>query len=90
MKEVIDLEPFADKWSAFGWTVHEIDGHDISEIESTLRKIPFEEDRPSCIIAHTIKGKGISFMERKLLWHYRSPQDEEFKAALDEIEGERS
>jgi transketolase len=89
VKEVMDLEPFADKWRAFGWGVREIDGHDINEIETTLSKLAFEEGRPSCVIAHTIKGKGISFMENKLLWHYRSPQGEEFEAALAELEAHK-
>ena len=86
VKEVIDLAPFADKWRAFGWSVREIDGHSIEEIETTLQTLPFELDRPSCIIAHTVKGKGVSFMEDKLLWHYRSPQGEELEAALKELE----
>ena len=86
VKEVIDLAPFADKWRTFGWSVREIDGHSIEEIETTLQTLPFELDRPSCIIAHTVKGKGVSFMEDKLLWHYRSPQGEELEAALKELE----
>jgi len=85
VKEVMDLEPFADKWRAFGWRVSEIDGHDVETIASTLAKVPFETGKPSCIIAHTIKGKGISFMENDLLWHYRTPQGDEFLAALAEL-----
>lgn len=84
-KEVLDLEPFAAKWRAFGWAVEEIDGHNLQEIEKCFRKIPFENGRPSCVIAHTIKGKGVSFMENSLLWHYRTPQGEEFIAALEEL-----
>ncbi len=87
VEEVVGLEPFADKWRAFGWAVREIDGHNIAEIEKVLSEIPFEEGRPSCIIAHTVKGKGVSFMENKLLWHYRTPQGEEFEAALAELKG---
>lgn len=88
VKEVIDLDPLAEKWRSFGWSVREIDGHNLSEIEDTLSNIPFEEERPSCVIAHTIKGKGISFMEDKLLWHYRSPQDDEFEAAMAELKAQ--
>lgn len=84
-REVMDLDPFADKWSAFRWGIREVDGHDLVAIESALNDVPFEVGRPSCIIAHTVKGKGVSFMEDKLLWHYRSPQQEEFEAALDEL-----
>jgi len=63
----------------------EADGHDVETIASTLAKVPFETGKPSCIIAHTIKGKGISFMENDLLWHYRTPQGDEFLAALAEL-----
>ena len=87
VKEVMDLEPFADKWRAFGWAVREIDGHDLQAIEETLTGIPFARGRPSCVIAHTVKGKGVSFMENKLLWHYRTPQGEEYEAALAELDG---
>jgi len=89
VEEVMGLEPFADKWRAFGWSVREIDGHDVNEIASTLSAVPFTAGRPSCVIAHTVKGKGISFMEDKLLWHYRSPQGEEFAAALAELKGQK-
>ena len=85
VEEVINLEPFADKWRSFGWAVREIDGHDFLEIHDTLTHVPFEAGRPSCVIAHTVKGKGVSFMEDKLLWHYRSPQGEEYEAALAEL-----
>src|SRR6266581_3714191 len=71
VKEVLDLEPFGAKWRAFGWAVREIDGHNFVAIVAALESVPFEEDRPSCVIAHTIKGKGVSFMEGELLWHYR-------------------
>jgi transketolase len=86
VKEVMNLDPFADKWRTFGWTVREIDGHNLNEIETVLDQVPYEPDRPSCVIAHTVKGKGVSFMEDKLLWHYRSPQGREFEAALAELE----
>ncbi|HXG48974.1 MAG TPA: transketolase [Methylomirabilota bacterium] len=88
VEEVINLEPFAEKWRSFGWAVREIDGHDVLEVEDTLIQVPFEAGRPSCVIAHTVKGKGVSFMEGKLLWHYRSPQGEEYEAALVELEAQ--
>ena len=87
VKEVLDLEPLAAKWEAFGWAVHEIDGHNIEQIEGSLETIPFESGRPSCIIAHTVKGKGVSFMEDELLWHYRSPDEAELRLALAELGG---
>jgi transketolase len=85
VKEVIDLDPFAAKWQSFGWSVREVDGHNLAEIEGALRQVPYEIGRPSCLIAHTVKGKGISFMENKLLWHYRSPQGDEYRTALAEL-----
>ena len=85
VREVIDLEPLADKWRSFGWAVREIDGHNIAEVDDALSHVPFEVGRPSCVIAHTVKGKGVSFMEDELLWHYRSPQGKEFEAALAEL-----
>src|SRR4051812_34748731 len=68
--EVIDLEPLADKWRAFGWGVREIDGHDLVAIADAYAAVPLVPGRPSCIVAHTVKGKGISYMEDLLLWHY--------------------
>jgi transketolase len=86
VREVLDLEPFAAKWHSFGWAVREIDGHDLEEVETSLSEVPYEPGCPSCVIAHTVKGKGVSFMEDDVLWHYRSPQGEEFEAALMELE----
>lgn len=83
--EVLGLEPLADKWRSFGWSVREVDGHDLGIVRETLESLPFEEGRPSCIVAHTIKGKGVSFMEGELLWHYRTPQGSEYSAALLEL-----
>jgi transketolase len=85
VKEVLDLEPFADKWRAFGWAVQEIDGHDIEQILHTLWSVPFVAGQPSCVIAHTVKGKGVSFMENRLEWHYRSPDAGQLTRALSEL-----
>lgn len=85
VKEVLDLEPFAKKWEAFGWAVREIDGHNFDQIERALGSVPFESGKPTCVIAHTIKGKGVDFMEDKLLWHYRPPNDEELHSALIQL-----
>ncbi len=87
VKEVIDLDPLADKWRAFRWAVREIDGHDLAAICHALTEVPYEPNRPSCIVAHTVKGKGVSFMEDKLLWHYRAPLGEELQLALAELDG---
>jgi transketolase len=85
--EVLGLEPFADKWRAFGWEVAQIDGHDIGAIrEQFLRAADMEA--PFMIIADTVKGKGVSFMEDTVLWHYRTPQGEELADALKELRTE--
>jgi transketolase len=83
--DVLDLNPFAEKWRACRWAAREIDGHDLSEIEGALRHVPFLTGRPTCVIAHTVKGKGISFMEDKLLWHYRPPSEDDLRNALAEL-----
>jgi transketolase len=89
VREVMDLEPFADKWQAFGWSVREIDGHDLGQIEQALTALPLVTGQPTCVIAHTVKGKGVSFMENDLLWHYRTPQGEELERALTELQAAR-
>lgn len=86
VKEVIDLDPLAAKWQAFGWAVRELDGHDLRAVDSALSGVPFEPGRPSCIVAHTVKGKGVSFMENQLLWHYRAPLGEYREKALAELD----
>jgi transketolase len=85
VKEVLDLEPFAEKWRAFSWAVQEIDGHDLRQIEQVLTDLPAKAGKPTCVIAHTIKGKGVSFMEDNILWHYRSPSKEEMAGAMSEL-----
>jgi transketolase len=80
----ISLEPFADKWRAFGWHVIEVDGHDHDQLADALQ-VDGGRRTPTVVIAHTTKGKGVSFMENSVLWHYRSPQDDEFDAAIAEL-----
>ena len=87
VKDVIDLDPLAEKWRAFGWATRELDGHDLAALEDALAQVPFEAGRPSCIVAHTVKGKGVSFMEDKLQYHYTPPRGEELSKALAEVEG---
>lgn len=77
------LEPFAEKWRAFGWNVHEIDGHDYKSLAKSLEI----SDKPTVVIAKTTKGKGVSFMENSVLWHYRPPNENELNEALDEVRG---
>jgi transketolase len=86
ISEVIGLEPFADKWTAFGWSVREVDGHDHETLKAALAVVPLRGGKPACLIAHTTKGKGVSFMENTVLWHYRIPRGAEYEAALAELE----
>jgi len=85
--EVTGLPPLAKKWSSFSFGTVEIDGHSMPEIVRALEGVPFEKGRPSAIIAHTVKGKGVSFMENDLEWHYRPPNDADLARALAEIGG---
>lgn len=86
VKDVIDLDPLSEKWRAFNWAAREVDGHDLDQLEHLLTHVPFEPGRPSCIVAHTIKGKGVSFMENQLQYHYTPPRGEELALALAEVE----
>jgi transketolase len=86
VEEVIDLDPLSDKWRAFGWAVEEIDGHDIEAVERALADVPLVPGKPTCVVAHTVKGKGVSYMEDELLWHYRAPRGELLDEALAELE----
>ena len=85
VSEVLNLESLSDKWRAFQWAVREVNGHDHDALFRAFENIPFEKGKPSVIIAHTVKGKGVSFMENRLEWHYKSPNDEQLKLALHEI-----
>lgn len=86
--ETLQLEPFRAKWESFGWQVKELDGHSHVELRDVFRSVPFHSGRPSCVIAHTTKGKGVSFMENSVLWHYRTARGEEYERALNELGGE--
>lgn len=85
--DTLALEPFADKWRSFGWSVVEADGHDHEQLRECMARIPAESQKPTCILAHTVKGRGVSFMENTVLWHYRTARGEELAAALLELEG---
>ena len=83
----LDLEPLADKWKAFGWQVFECDGHEIGELVDTIEQARRNSDSgPVVVIAHTTKGRGISFMEGKYQWHGRAPNEEERRQALAELD----
>ena len=83
-EEIMSLNPLKEKWASFGWHVQEINGHDYMEIENAFKNAR-EMNKPSAIIAHTIKGKGISFMEDDNNWHYKIPSEIELERALEEL-----
>lgn len=84
VSEVINLESLTKKFEAFNWNVHEIDGHNHTQLLDSLKNT--STTKPTAIIAHTIKGKGVDFMEDKLLWHYKSPDENEYNKGLSQIE----
>ena len=85
-ENTLSLAPFAEKWKAFGWNVLDIDGHNHDELRAALNSAKQSTDKPTVIIANTVKGKGISFMEFDILWHYRFPHEgEEYDGALKEL-----
>lgn len=84
-KDIMDLAPFAKKWDAFGWRVSEVDGHDFSQLLDALEKAKKVKGQPAAIIAHTIKGKGVSFMENNVDFHGKAPNAKELEIALKEL-----
>jgi transketolase len=86
IKDIMNLEPVADKWEAFGWHTVEIDGHNMSQILAAYEEARVTKGKPTIIIAHTIKGKGVSFMENVVDFHGRAPTKEEAEKALKELE----
>jgi transketolase len=86
-EDTLVLEPLSKKWESFGWEVISIDGHDHPEIHNALKlSMKLERTRPLCIIANTVKGKGVDFMENSVDWHYKSPNDDQMNEAIHQIE----
>jgi transketolase len=85
IEEIMPLRPFKEKWTSFGWNAIEIDGHDIKAVIDALDEAAVEGDRPTVIIARTVKGKGVSFMEGKAEWHGKAPSPQEYKQAAEEL-----
>lgn len=86
--EVLDLDPFADKWRAFGFAVEEADGHSVEQLRAALKRTPFDAGKPSALICHTIKGKGVGFVENNLNWHHKNKvTPEEIQSLLAALEG---
>ena len=84
-KEVLDLSPLNKKFEVLGWDTHIVDGHNVKLIAETISKLNLKKDKPHVIIAKTIFGKGVSFMQNEIKWHYWPMSDEEYKLALKEI-----
>jgi len=84
-REIMALDPLLEKWQAFGWNACEVDGHNMSELVETLQRFPSDIQKPTAIIAHTVKGKGVSFMEDDNNWHYRTPSADELVLAKREL-----
>lgn len=84
-EQIMSLEPLVDKWKAFGWNVIEINGHDMRQILEACEKAANVVGRPTMIIAHTVKGKGVSFMEGAIAFHGKAPNEEEYRIALKEL-----
>jgi len=89
-EQVNALEPLVDKFRAFGYAVREVDGHDLRMLVDTFSRLPFEADKPSLVLAHTIKGKGVSYAENKAGWHHHVPTAEELELALQELAAARA
>lgn len=84
-RDIMNLEPFVSKWTAFGWEVFEINGHSMQEIVDTLDKVKTSQTRPTAIVAHTVKGKGVSFMENNVDYHGKAPNNAETEQALKDL-----
>ena len=83
---VMELDPLAKKFHAFRWSVKEVDGHNHCALKHALTTVPWVPGKPSCLIAHTVKGKGVSFMENELQWHYKSPDKQQLDTALSGLD----
>ncbi|MEM8805932.1 MAG: transketolase [Cyanobacteria bacterium P01_G01_bin.38] len=84
-REILDLSPMSERWRAFGWDAHDVDGHDVAAIARTVSNFDLTSGAPHVIIAHTVFGKGVSYMEGQIKWHYFPMSDEEYQQALGEI-----
>jgi len=85
-RDVCNTDPVGDKFRSFGWEVVEVDGHDVDVLEATFRSLPIASGKPSLVIAHTIKGKGISYMENVLKWHHGVPSEAQYEQAQKELD----
>jgi len=86
VKDIMEVEPLADKWRAFGWNTLEIDGHDFGALRAAFENADATKGKPTCLVAHTVKGKGVSFMENNPKFHGSAPTADEVKLALQELQ----
>ena len=86
-RDVLDLEPLSDRWRSFGWDVQEFDGHDLDEMRTALDRVTKDQSLPQILIARTVFGKGVSFMEQRIEWHYLPMSDDEYALALEQLSG---
>ena len=84
-KDVMNLEPLPDKWRSFGWNVIEADGHDLTQLLAAFEQAGQVRGRPTMIIAHTVKGKGVSYMENNYAWHGAAPKEDDYKTAMEDL-----
>jgi transketolase len=87
-QQVMDLSPMADRWRAFGWDVHEVDGHDVDTLAATVARLDTASGPPHVLVARTVFGKGVSYMEGQIKWHYWPMSDDEYRQALADVDGE--
>jgi transketolase len=85
-ENVMAMEPLEEKFTAFGYTVRHVDGNNVTQLAALLESLPFEAGKPNLVLARTVKGKGISFMQDQIQWHHRVPTDAEYSAAFQELE----
>lgn len=86
-RDVLDLDPLSSRWNAFGWDVHVVDGHDVDALTDTIEALPAGLSEPHVVLAETTFGKGVSYMENTIAWHYLPMSDEQFAQAMSEVEG---
>ena len=87
IEEIKNLDNLPARWNDFGWNVIELDGHNVDAVVEAFKRAARSKERPTVLIAHTVKGKGVSFMENQCDWHGNAPNDEQFAKAIEEIRG---
>ena len=84
-ENTVTLDPLGDRWRAFGWAVEEVDGHDHAALLDVFARLPLQQGKPTCIIANTVKGRGVSFMENRAEWHHKVPNGDQYQQGMEEL-----